>query len=802
MENEVQSRPFQTEDEGFKLENLIPVLLSNWYWIVITVALSLAVAVVSILRTTPTYKRSMSLLIKTDEKMGGNASSIAKDFSDLGLIASNTNINNEILTISAPVLMCEAAGRLNLDVSLRVKNGLHSVPLYDFSPVKVLFPKADAEQYFKFKMKLNANQTAELSDFENADGEVPGKVCVRMGTLAKTPVGVVAVQPTQYWKDYYTDEEVTVTKLPLSAVGNAYAAALGVTLSDKESTVLDLSLVDESPKRASDLLITLVEVYNDRWVKDKNRVAESTFEFITERLNTISKELGDVDQKISDYKSSTLMPNIEAASDIYLSESQKNNERLLTLSNQMGVARYIRDYLKGDTKQGQYLPSNSGIGSTGIEQMISAYNQAISARNDVLANSSENAPLVQKLNADLALQKSAIIHSLDNFIAQIETQVRSWEGTEAATNSKLADAPKQVRQLTSVGRQQKVKEALYIYLLQKREENELSKSYTAWNTRIIQPPIGSASPTAPRKGMILLTAFAIGLALPIGLLVARETLNHTVRGRGDLEGMSIPLIGEIPAMLQRKHWWQPKKRSVVRQVYIKENCRDVINESFRILRTKLDYFIGASGVAGSKVIMLTSFNPNSGKSFLSINLVKALSLKGKRVLLIDFDLRHCSASSVIGKPSHGLTDYLTGVNANLGQLIRHGAIGEKADVLPVGVIPPNPTEVLLLDSVKRLFEEARKEYDYIILDCPPIDLVADTNIIKPFADISLFVVRVGLMDRRLLKEVDKLYEGKQYNHMALVLNGTEYVSSRYSNYRYGYGYSYGYSYGYHYNENN
>ena len=796
-----QNVPYENqEDDSFKLEEFGYILLAHWHWIVLSVAIALGVAVLKILRTTPTYVQSTSLLVKSDDGKGGSSPiGLSQDFQNLGILASNTNINNEILTISAPIMMQEAVKRLHLELQMQVKNGLHTVPLYDNSPISLLMPQANDDFMCSFKMRLNTNQTADLWDFETINGLNEKHITIKMGEIARTPVGIIVLQATKYWKKNFTSDEIYVTKYPVKNIGSMYNSRLSVALSNKESTILDISIVDESKQRASDLLYKLIEVYNEQWLKDRNRVAESTFEFITQRLNTLSKELGDVDQKISDYKSQAMLPDMDAASSMYLTQSTKNNDQILTLRNQLSVARYIREYLADRSKYGQYLPTNTGVGSTGIESMIANYNKTVSARNDVLDNSSENAPLVQKFNNELKLQRQTIMHSLDNFIAQIQSQVGNWENTEAQTNEKLAAAPQQVKKLLSVGRQQKVKEALYIYLLQKREENELSKTYTAWNTRIIQPPTGSDAPSSPRKSIILLAALAIGIFIPTGLLFLRETLNHTVRGRADLEDMQTPLISEIPEMVNKKHWWQFKKKNVRRQVYVKSNSRDLINESFRILRTKLDYFLKSTG-ENNKVIMLTSFNVGSGKSFISINLAKALSLKGAKVLAIDFDLRHASLSNFAKHTGVGITSYLSNITDNIDECIQHDAVGKGLDILPIGIIPPNPSEILLSDKMKPMFDKLRNEYDYIILDCPPIEIVADANIIKDCTDVTLFVVRAGIMDRRILKDVEELYANKVYKHMTLILNGAPYITGRYGNYRYGYGYGKGNGYGY-YNTN-
>lgn len=805
MNNDKQNLLQNEEEESFNLLEFLSIVLTNWYWVVLSVVIALSLAFVYILRTPPTYTRNSSLLIKNDEKSGNSgASSLSSEFENLGFLRNNTNVNNEIITLSAPVVMQEVVKRLHLDVSMSLKSGLHRVPLYDYRPVTLLLPQAADDDVCAFKMRLKRNKTAELYDFKtlDKDGELvedDKKYIVRMNTLAHTPAGIVVIQPTADWDTHFTDEEIYVNKSAVNDVAAGYSGSLGVALNTKESTVLDITLTDQSPKRADDVILKLYEVYNEQWLKDKNRIAESTFEFITERLNSLTKELGDVDQKISDYKSATLLPDETAVSSLYMSESAKNTDQILTLNNQLSVAKYIREYLADRTKKGQYLPTNTGIGSTGIEEMIANYNKDMSSRNEILDNSSESAPMVQKIDNDLAQQRQTIMHSLDNLISQISSQLRNWEATEAQTNEKIATAPRQVKNLLSIGRQQKVKESLYIYLLQKREENELSKTFTAWNTRVIQPPMGSNFPTSPKKGMVMLIALALGICVPVGIIFLRENLDHSVRGRADLMGMNTSLIGEIPA-IRKNRFGRVSTNNADRVVLVKPNSRDLINESFRIVRTKLDYYLGSVD-GDNKVVMLTSFNANSGKTFITMNLAMVTALKNQKVIAIDLDLRKASLSKSVHSPHKGVSGYLSGFDTDYHEAIVRNGIGENVDVLPVGIIPPNPSEILQSGRLEQLLKSLRAEYDLIFIDCPPIDVVADASIVAKDVDVALFVVRAGLMDRRALREVDQLAQEGTYKHMALLLNGSRYVSSRYGNYRYGYSYGYGYGYGYGYHTN-
>lgn len=785
------------EDEkvqGLSLEDYARIFLSHWYWFVLSAVIAVCLGVFYVLRTTPVYNRTAQLLIHDDKDGKGGVAGAIQDFKTLGLVSSNTNLNNEILTISAPDMMHEVVRRLHLDLQLAMKESLHDKPLYNDAPVRVSFAATPAEDLtFSFVVKAKSDKEVELYNFAMMGEEPSSKVIsASFGQPVKTPVGSLTIEPTPMWNGSAIGQEIYVNKYPLLAIGNLYNGRLNVSLSDKESTVLNLSMADEIPDRADDILLTLIDVYNENWVKNKNRMAESTKLFINERLENLTQELDNVDSRISDFKSTNLMPDVQSALAREMQQSGKNYENLLALTNQLSMADYMREHLMDKSKDNQLLPSNVGISNAGVENLIAEYNRMMLDRMSYVENSNEDAPAVRDIDRRLASQKTAVIRSIDNLIAQIKKQIANVESSDKAINEMIASNPRQVKVLNSVQREQSVKEALYIFLLQKREENELSRTYTAWNSSVIQKPVGPSQPTSPRRGMILLVSLVLGLAVPAAILFLREMLNHFVRCRSDLDGLSIPFIGEVPNIVSKPHWWS-RRKNTARHIMVEANNNDLINESMRLIRTNLDYFMNNAKGERAKVIMFTSFNPGSGKTFISANLAVAIALKKKRTLLIDLDLRKASQSVALGKrPQQGITNFLGGMTDSMDELIVKNAFCEGVDLLPVGVIPPNPAELLLTPHLEKVFEEARKVYDYVIVDCPPIEIVADANIVKNHVDVTIFVVRAGVMDKRLLPKVDELYQENKFNNIALLLNGTEVLRGRYGNYRYGYGYGYGY----------
>ena len=788
----IQTNPTKPKqaDDFIRIQDLFYLCVNKWYWFVISLVVTIGVATFYLLTTPPVYTRSASLLIKEDSK-GNSLSDAAGVMGDFDLFQTSTNVNNEMQSLQSPSVMLDVVKRLHLDISYHTDGRFYRKVLYGRScPYAVSFYDLPDNEDMSFTILPGQGTQVMLGDFTRNGEDVAGEVPAVLNDTVSTPIGKMFLRALNDTVSY--DDPVYVSRMGYQAATGVCASRLSVALSDDKSTVINLSFQDVCTQRAEDILNTVIAVYNENWIKDKNQIAVSTSAFINDRLGVIEQELGNVDESISSYKSEHLLPDVQAAASMYMAQSSETNAQILALNTQLSMARYIRNYLTNATSKNQLLPANSGIESPGIEQQIANYNTAQLRRNDLVANSSEKNPLVVDMDQSLENMRHAIITSIDNHITTLNTQLRSLQQSERQTTARIAANPSQGKYLLSVERQQKVKEALYLFLLQKREENELSQAFTAYNTRVITPPSGSMIPTAPVRKNIALVAFALGILIPIVIIFLRENMNTKVRGRKDLESLSVPFVGEIPLAGNGK---AKKAATAPKEIVIRQGRRDVVNEAFRVLRTNLEFILDAprEDKDRASVTLITSFNPGSGKTFLTMNTAAAFALKGKRVLVVDGDLRHGSASAYVGSPRTGLSDYLGKRANNVEELMVEKENYPGLFVLPAGTIPPNPTELLAEPRLNELVERMRGQFDYILIDCPPVDLVADTQIIEKLTDRTAFVVRAGLLEREMLPELQRCYDEKRFKNMMLVLNGTEGSGKRYG---YRYGYKYGYQYGY------
>ncbi|WP_270530369.1 GumC family protein [Phocaeicola plebeius] len=766
-------------DQGLNIVDLFMYLASQWKWFLLSILICGGIAWYNYARAPLVYFRSATVIIKDPSN---KASTSGLDRFDNFI--NKVNVANEILQFRSKKLMREVVQRVHADVSYQIKDGLRSNELYNESPVLVSLPDALPEQSFSFTMTLKDAKTVTLSDFSGIEAKPSYEVALN-DTVAIIEGMNVVVTATNYLRDSWLNTPIRVQKLPVESMVNYYKNALGIQQEEEEASILTLALKDSSPARAEDVLNTLITVYNEEAIKEKNQVAVNTANFINERLIIIERELGNVESNLESFKQRNQIVDIASSAGMYMTESQKYNADAMELETQLRLANFIKDYLTDPSKETDLIPSNTGISDMNIENQISLYNAAKLKRDHLIDDSSVNNPVVQELNNSLRAMKQSIIRAVDNMIVSLNVKRNDAQNREMRAQDRVTAIPTKERQMLSIERQQKIKEALYLFLLNKREENALSQAMADNNARVIDGAEGSNAPISPNRNRILLLGLLVGIALPGAVCLAILFMDTRVHGRKDIEGVtSVPYLGEIPL---DKEAMKDHRRKVMA---VKEQGDDIVSEAFRILRTNMAFLSKKDKPA--QVITFTSFNIGAGKTFIARNLSMSLAYMKKRVVMVDLDIRKGTLSRHFGHYHVGVTNYLSDNTVKVDDIIQHQ---EGFDLIPAGILAPNPAELLMDNRLDELMNELRTRYDYIIADNVPVGLIADATIANRIADLTIFVVRAGKLDRRQLPDIEKLYQEKKLKNMALVLNGANPE-------RHGYGYSYGYGYGYGYGYKN
>lgn len=760
-------------DQGLNIVDLFMYLASQWKWFLLSILICGGIAWYNYARAPLVYFRSATVIIKDPSN---KASTSGLDRFDNFI--NKVNVANEILQFRSKKLMREVVQRVHADVSYQIKDGLRSNELYNESPALVSLPDALPEQSFSFTMTLKDAKTVTLSDFSGIEAKPSYEVALN-DTVAIIEGMNVVVTATNYLRDSWLNTPIRVQKLPVESMVNYYKNALGIQQEEEEASILTLALKDSSPARAEDVLNTLITVYNEEAIKEKNQVAVNTANFINERLIIIERELGNVESNLESFKQRNQIVDIASSAGMYMTESQKYNADAMELETQLRLANFIKDYLTDPSKETDLIPSNTGISDMNIENQISLYNAAKLKRDHLIDDSSVNNPVVQELNNSLRAMKQSIIRAVDNMIVSLNVKRNDAQNREMRAQDRVTAIPTKERQMLSIERQQKIKEALYLFLLNKREENALSQAMADNNARVIDGAEGSNAPISPNRNRILLLGLLVGIALPGAVCLAILFMDTRVHGRKDIEGVtSVPYLGEIPL---DKEAMKDHRRKVMA---VKEQGDDIVSEAFRILRTNMAFLSKKDKPA--QVITFTSFNIGAGKTFIARNLSMSLAYMKKRVVMVDLDIRKGTLSRHFGHYHVGVTNYLSDNTVKVDDIIQHQ---EGFDLIPAGILAPNPAELLMDNRLDELMNELRTRYDYIIADNVPVGLIADATIANRIADLTIFVVRAGKLDRRQLPDIEKLYQEKKLKNMALVLNGANPE-------RHGYGYSYGYGYGY------
>lgn len=780
MENtEKQLNNLHEEEPLISLADIWGLIWGHKWWYVASLAFFLCVGVFYLYVTPKVYSRVAKVLID-ESNQDATMRNLGVASAGMMRLRSFNSVENEIETFASPDLMQVVVERLGLQTRYVQEQLLRDVELYRNCPFDARFAGENPHSPYSFKVTPAGEEGFVLSEFRLKDEKFKEEVPGSYGDTLQTPVGKVVLYPVETDVDF--NHPVKVSWTTGMSAAKAFCRNMHIALSGKESSVLVFSINDTYPSRASSILSTLIDVYNEMWINNKNRAAINTTDFINERLVVIEKELGLVEDALKQYKSKNNLTDIKAVAQSYVTESSEYATKAFEVNNQLSIAQYIKEYLNNPANSLSLIPSNLGLTSASVEAQIKEYNDIVLQRDRLLSGGGENNPMVTDLNAALASIRTAILRSIDNLIATLQLQLSKIESQEKQILARMSSNSGQELQLLSIERQQQITQELYMFLLQKREENELAALINVGNTRVIMNPNGSSNPVSPNRMMIMFVMIVLGCGAPFGFFLVRKLLDTSIKHKSDLGNLSVPFLAEIPKM--GKDGFNRDECKVI----VKPGSRDMMNEAFRVLRTNVDLMLGKN--AGSRVIMFTSFNPGAGKTFSIMNVAASMSLKKSKAIIVDLDLRKATLSQALGKEHTGVAAYLNGKIDDYRPYVDE--IAPDLYHLPVGTLPPNPTELLLTDRFARMVDDLKQEYDYVFLDCPPIDIVADASLITEKADMTIFVLRSGRIDKASIPYIDELYRSGKYSHMAMILNGVEFEQKKYGYGRHGYGYGYGY----------
>lgn len=776
MEQEFTPQDNIAFNSGFNIKDQLDYYLSNWKWFLLGVVVFFLGAYIYLRYTTPQYNAVATLMLR-DEKKGG-ADTQMNAFSDLALLSNiKSNLDNEIEVLKSRSLIMSAVKSLGLNVSYINEGRVKSEELYKKSPIQFSFLKFNTgfeQKIIVYKVIGSGENKYALYDRnENMLG------VYQYGQTVALKEGDAIVFETDKRKSFKENPfKVMVQMRPVASVAGAYKGRLSVKKSGDRTTIVELSIIDAVGERAEDFLNGLVTVYNQDVVADKNIVFENTSKFIDDRLKIIADELDGVEKSTEAFKIRNHVTDITSETNLFLSSASEFEKKEIETETKLKVVAVMEEYLK-NAKASDLIPANVLTSDASAVGLIDQYNRIVLERNRMLKNGGPKNAVILTLNKKIEALRFDISEVLSRLRGQLEISKKDLAYQNAVFNGKISKIPTLEREARALGRQQQIKEALYLYLLQKREETAISLAVTSPNAKVVDPAISSKSPVFPQKNSIYMMALALGVLVPFGALYLVNMMDNKVKGRSDVESkLSIPILGDVPTSFSNEE-------------IIEANSNTSAAEAIRIARTNLEFMLNEVSDEKAKTIFVTSTLPKEGKTFIAVNMAGAIALSGKKVLLVGMDIRNPKLEDYLHLPKEGVTNYLSSKDLDIHTLIHKIPDYEAFYVLPSGIIPPNPAELLMSNKVNDLFEILKSEYDYIVVDTSPVHLVTDTLLIAQHADSFVYVIRANYLDKEMLYVPYKLYKEKKLPNMALLINDTEIRKG----YGYGYG-AYGYGYGY------
>jgi tyrosine-protein kinase Etk/Wzc len=711
----------------------------------------------------PVYEVKASLLIQDEKKTPNQQAPLQ----EINLLNSTRIIENEFEILKSKQLIGQVISDLQLAVQYRKKDSFGYTDLYKDSPVKLTVPGApDAAKYGKFNIVINSPNTFIIKYPNDREQEVA------FNSEVKDEYGTWKLEAVKDLTSYI-NSEIEIANLDPDFLAIDYQKRIDVTLSNKLSTTIVLSLHDQVPQRGKDVLNTLINNYNQVRTVSKNQEIKNTIDFLDQRLNSLRVELNDAERGIETFKSSRGLTDMTSDSKISLENMQANDARLndvnIKLSVISGVEKYIRS-AQGPDK----VPTTLGIDDPALSSQIEKLALLQLQREKLLATTPETNPDFEPINRQISTTKTAIKENVENIRTSLVNTRDKLQTYNRKFESSIKNIPTQERQYVNIKRQQSIKESLYNYLLQKREEVSIRYASSLEEDRVVDRAYAGA-PSGTMKSLAAALALIFGFGLPFGIVYMRIHFTSKIEDVSEItDAVKIPVIGELLLETGKK------------KVPANSNWTTAISEQIRAIRIRLQHIY--SDKRKGRVILITSSVAGEGKSFLSSNLALATAFAGRKTVLVELDLRKPKILKNFKMDSSlpGVSDYLAG-ETSVDKIIQNSNADAYLDIIGSGTALPNPSQILENGELQQLIQDLANVYDDIIIDSPPVHLISDALLFAKMADLTLYVMRQGVTSKSELAFIKDLQSQNHLPNLNIVFNG---VQSR----KYGYGYSYDMNY--------
>lgn len=758
-------------EDSVNFREVLEKYLVHYKWFLVSIFTLFMISFFYLRYEMPKYEVSSTILIK-DKDEGSSLNQLGA-FEDLGLFGSNNNsLENEIHILTSRRLMKRVVEDLQLNIKYFIEGSPYDEEQFPDSPL-ILNMTNKNQQVFdfngSFKVFVRSGQRFEFFDSENESKGVK-----EFGKAFKTEFGEITILLNDSWKNRMTNETVIVKISRLNPTIDRYNNALQVQPIDDKSRVISLSIKETVQEKGLAVISNLIEQYNEDAVEDKNQVYFKTTEFLNDRIVLVTSELNAIENTVEQFKTSKGLIDTKAGADIFLQSSSVNETQLIDANTQLQLIDYMIAELDKNTAFDP-LPSNIGLAELSIITLIGEFNTLVSQRNRILRSSTLKNPLIVNLDSQLSVLKENLSNSLMNMKSSLYIQISALNQQSGRIGSRIASVPKNEKEYKDIVRQQETKNAVYLFLLQKREESILSNAVSINKARIVDTAYTNGRPVSPKPGVTYFAAFLLGVLIPAGVIFAKEALDTKIHSEKDVSKLKIPYLGDIPL--------SPSKKNL----YISGNDNSNIAESFRYLRTNINFMLDSKEMG--KTVFVTSTQSHEGKTFTAINLASSLAISGKKTILLALDLRAPKIDKYLNiEAKHGVTNFIKNNNISIDQIInRHPKLNDLS-LIHSGSIPPNPVELLMSTRVSTIFDYLKENYEYIIVDTAPVGMVTDTIQISKYADLTVYVMKANYLDKRKLHIADKLNKEKKLPNMAILINGSDHSKGAYG---YGYGYGYG-----------